>query len=78
MIAARVRIEAADAQRRRREGGVLSDVSLSALAGFASFGLSDLITAPAFGYGAGPALSLPLFDGGRLRAQYRGSRGGAR
>jgi outer membrane protein TolC len=25
------------------------------------------------GYGGGPLISLPLFDGGRLRAQYRGS-----
>jgi outer membrane protein TolC len=25
------------------------------------------------GYGAGPLVSLPLFDGGRLRAEYRGS-----
>ena len=73
VIAARARIEAADAGTARRQGGVLSDVSLTAFAGFASFSLSDLLGAKSFGYGAGPGLSLPLFDAGRLRAQYRGA-----
>jgi NodT family efflux transporter outer membrane factor (OMF) lipoprotein len=73
VIAARARIEAADAQKRVAHAAFYPTLNLRAFTGFASFGLSDLLDAASFGYGAGPALSLPLFDGGRLRAQYRGS-----
>jgi NodT family efflux transporter outer membrane factor (OMF) lipoprotein len=73
VIAARSRIEAADAGKRAARAAFYPDITLTALAGFASFSLSDLISASSFGYGAGPGLSLPLFDGGRLRAQYRGT-----
>ena len=73
VIAARARIEAADAGKRAAKAAFYPNVNLTALAGYASFGLSDLLSAGSFGYGAGPGLSLPLFDGGRLRAQYRGS-----
>src|SRR3984885_14251824 len=73
VIAARSRIEAADAGKRAAKAAFYPDISLRALAGFASFSLTDLISARSFGYGAGPGLSLPLFDGGRLRAQYRGT-----
>lgn len=48
-------------------------MSLEALAGIGAFGLSNLFQWNARGYGVGPLISLPLFDGGRLRAQYRGS-----
>jgi NodT family efflux transporter outer membrane factor (OMF) lipoprotein len=73
VIAARLRIEAADADRRAAKAAFYPHVDLSALLGYASFSLSDLIGASAFGYGAGPALSLPLFDGGRLHSQYHGA-----
>jgi NodT family efflux transporter outer membrane factor (OMF) lipoprotein len=73
VIAARARIEAADAGKRAAKAAFYPDITLTALAGFASFSLKDLISAQSFGYGAGPGLSLPLFDGGRLRAQYRGT-----
>ncbi len=73
VIAARSRIEAADAGQRAAKAAFYPKVNLTALAGFASFSLSDLLGANSFGYGAGPGLSLPLFDGGRLRAQYRGT-----
>jgi NodT family efflux transporter outer membrane factor (OMF) lipoprotein len=76
VIAARARIAAADSQQRAVKAAFYPNVNLSALAGFASFNLSDLIGAGSFGYGAGPALSLPLFDGGRLRAQYRQAEAG--
>jgi NodT family efflux transporter outer membrane factor (OMF) lipoprotein len=73
VIAARSRIEAADAGKRAAKAAFYPDISLKALAGFASFSLTDLISARSLGYGAGPGVSLPLFDGGRLRAQYRGT-----
>jgi NodT family efflux transporter outer membrane factor (OMF) lipoprotein len=73
IIAARLRLEAADSDRRAAKAAFYPKVSLSALIGFASVSLRDLLTSGAFGYGAGAALSLPLYDGGRLRAEYRGS-----
>lgn len=76
VIAARARIEAADAGQHAAKAAFYPRISLTALVGYASFGLSDLISAQSFGYGAGPALSLPLFDAGRLRAQYRGAAAG--
>ena len=72
MLAARLRVEAADAQRAP-PAAFYPDVSLTALAGIGAFGLSNLFQATRGGYGAGPVVSLPLFDGGRLRAQYQGS-----
>jgi NodT family efflux transporter outer membrane factor (OMF) lipoprotein len=72
VLAARLRIEASDAQRRAARAAFYPDVSLHALAGIAAFGLNDLFEAGARGYGAGPVISLPLFDAGKLRAEYQG------
>ncbi len=71
ILAARARIAAADAQRQALRAAFYPDVSLRALAGVASFGLNDLFEAGARGYGVGPVVSLPLFDAGKLRAQYQ-------
>lgn len=73
VIAARARIAAADSQLRAARAAFYPSVNLAALIGFASVSLNNLLSADSFGYGAGPALSLPLFDAGRLRAQYRGA-----
>ena len=35
-------------------------------------GLDKLLSLPSRTYGVGPALRLPIFDGGRLKAQQRG------
>jgi outer membrane protein TolC len=66
-------VEAADAQRLAAKAAFYPDVSLRALAGVGAFGMNNLVQSSARGYGGGPLISLPLFDGGRLRAQYRGS-----
>ena len=63
----------ADAQRLADKAAFYPDVSLSALAGIGAFGLDNLVKWSARGYGVGPLISLPLFDGGRLRAQYKSS-----
>lgn len=73
VLAARAAVAAADAQRQSDRAAFYPTVNLQALAGVAAFGLGDLFRASAAGGGGGPAISLPLFDGGRLRAQYRGS-----
>jgi NodT family efflux transporter outer membrane factor (OMF) lipoprotein len=73
VLSARMSVEAADAQRLADKAAFYPNVSLTALAGIGAFGLNNLVQWSARGYGAGPLISLPLFDGGRLRAQYQGS-----
>jgi NodT family efflux transporter outer membrane factor (OMF) lipoprotein len=73
VLSERLNVEAADAQRLADKAAFYPDVSLRALAGIGAFGMSNLVQWSARGYGGGPLISLPLFDGGRLRAQYRAS-----
>ena len=73
VLSARLTVQAADAQRLSDKAAFYPDISLRAVAGIGAFGLSNLVQWDARGYGAGPLISLPLFDGGKLRAQYRGS-----
>ena len=73
VLSARLSVEAADAQRLSAKAAFYPDISLQAIAGIGAFGLSNLVKWSARGGGVGPVLSLPLFDGGLLRAQYRGS-----
>jgi outer membrane protein TolC len=46
-------------------------VDLVAFAGFVSIGLDRLLEGDSQTWSAGPAIHLPLFDAGRLKAQYR-------
>lgn len=71
VLSARLTVEAADAQRLADKAAFYPDVNLKALAGIGAFGLNNLVQWGARGYGAGPLISLPLFDGGLLRAQYK-------
>ncbi len=71
VLSARLSVEAADLQRLADKAAFYPDVNLKALAGIGAFGLSNLVQWDARGYGAGPLISLPLFDGGRLRAEYK-------
>jgi NodT family efflux transporter outer membrane factor (OMF) lipoprotein len=73
VLSARLNVQAADAQRLADKAAFYPNVSLRALAGIGAFGMNNLVQWSARGYGAGPLISLPLFDGGRLRAQYRDS-----
>lgn len=73
VISARALVEAADAQRLSAKAAFYPDVSLSALAGIGAFGLHNLVQWSSHGAAGGPLISLPLFDGGLLRAEYRGA-----
>jgi NodT family efflux transporter outer membrane factor (OMF) lipoprotein len=73
VLSARLTVQAADAQRLADKAAFYPDINLRGLAGIGAFGLNNLFEWSARGYGVGPLISLPLFDGGRLRAQYRGS-----
>lgn len=72
IVAARWRIEAALRDRDAAVAGFYPDVNLAAFVGFSSLGLSHWLEADSRTWGAGPALRLPVFDAGRLRANLRG------
>ncbi len=72
IVAARWQVEAANQQTLVAKARFYPDVNLSAFAGYFSFGLSDLRNSYAKGFGAGPAVTLPIFEGGQLRANLKG------
>lgn len=73
ILAARARVDAAMAGRKAAHADFYPDIDLTAMAGFQAIGLSNLLSGGAFTYGAGPAIHLPIFDAGKLRAQYAGA-----
>jgi NodT family efflux transporter outer membrane factor (OMF) lipoprotein len=70
ILAARARIQAAVKDREAAHADFYPDINLEALAGFQSLGLANLLTGGAFTMGLGPAIHLPIFDAGKLKAQY--------
>lgn len=73
IAAARARMEAAAQSVKVARAEFYPNISLGALVGFQSFGLSHMFAGNSFAGGAGPAVSLPLFRGGALQGQYRAS-----
>ncbi len=72
IAAARWRVEAAAQEVSSARSQFYPNINLVAFAGFSSIGLDRLMGAGSEQWGVGPALRLPLFDGGRLRANLRG------
>lgn len=72
IAAARAGVEAAAHDIGVARAAFYPDIDLTAFAGLQSLGLTHLIRAGSIGAGIGPALSLPIFEGGRLRAELRG------
>ena len=72
VVAARWRVEAATQDVKLARIQFYPNVNLTAFIGLNALGLGSLIEAGSRQYGVTPALRLPLFDGGRLRAQLRG------
>jgi NodT family efflux transporter outer membrane factor (OMF) lipoprotein len=70
--AARWRVEAATQGLAVARADFYPSVNLIAFAGFTTLGLDRLLDAGSRQYGIGPALHLPIFDAGRLRARYQG------
>lgn len=68
VVAARWRVEAASRGVDAAKAAFKPSVNLSALVGLAAGNLSDLFGSDALLGLGGPAISLPIFDGGRLRA----------
>lgn len=73
VVAARWRVEAAIQDIAAARAQFYPNLSLTAFAGFNSIGLDNLLRAGSLQAGVGPALRLPIFDTGRLRAQLHGS-----
>lgn len=72
IAAARWRVEAASQDVANAKTQFYPNVNLVAFAGFSSIGLGRLFEAGSQQWGVGPALRLPIFDAGRLRANLRG------
>jgi len=70
ILAARARVDAAMEGRKAAHADFYPDINLAALVGFQAIGLSNLLTGDAFTAGIGPAIHLPIFDAGKLKAQY--------
>jgi NodT family efflux transporter outer membrane factor (OMF) lipoprotein len=73
ILAVRARVDAAAKGREAAHADFYPDINLVALAGFQAIGLSNLLTGNAFTMGVGPAIHLPIFDAGKIRAQYAGA-----
>ncbi|WAC61295.1 efflux transporter outer membrane subunit [Brevundimonas sp. SL130] len=72
VAAARAAVEAAARDIGVARAAFYPDVDLIAFSGVKSVGLGSLLRAGSIATGAGAAVSLPIFDGGRLRANLRG------
>jgi NodT family efflux transporter outer membrane factor (OMF) lipoprotein len=77
IAAQRFRLEAAAAQIGAAKADFFPNVNLTAFIGFGATALNglNLFTAASRVAGVGPALHLPIFDAGRLRADLRGRYG---
>ncbi|CAN5119110.1 AdeC/AdeK/OprM family multidrug efflux complex outer membrane factor [soil metagenome] len=73
LLAALARVDAANAGRRVARADFYPNVDLKAFLGVQAIGLGALFTGGALTYGGGPAIHLPLFEGGRLKAGYEGA-----
>lgn len=72
IAAARWRVEAASHDVDSAKAQFYPNINLTAFAGFSSLGFENLLKSDSQQWGVGPAIRLPLFDSGRLRANLRG------
>lgn len=68
LVAARWRVEAASKDIKAAKTEFLPNVSIGAMAGLLGMGGGNLFSMKNRFFEAGPSLALPIFDGGRLRA----------
>ncbi|MDB5859773.1 MAG: efflux system, outer rane lipoprotein NodT [Ramlibacter sp.] len=70
--AARWRVEAAGENVKNAKAQFYPNINLVGFVGLSTIGLGRLLDMGSLQYGAGPAIRLPIFDAGRLRANLRG------
>lgn len=75
IVAQRWRVEAAGKQIKAAKARFYPDVNLVAAGGVASFGFTRMFTGENATGEFGPAISLPIFEGGRLRGNLRAETG---
>jgi NodT family efflux transporter outer membrane factor (OMF) lipoprotein len=71
IAAAHARVRAAQAGRDSAEAAFYPNVNLAAFIGYQAVGLDRLFDSGSHTWSVDPAIHLPLFEGGRLRAEYR-------
>ncbi|MGH7024094.1 MAG: efflux transporter outer membrane subunit [Caulobacteraceae bacterium] len=74
LAAARWRAEAAASRIGVAKAQFYPDINLAAFIGYQSLGLSNLFISGSGVGQVGPAVTLPIFEGGRLRANLKGAR----
>ncbi|MBB1632214.1 efflux transporter outer membrane subunit [Cupriavidus sp. UME77] len=72
IVAARWRVDASTHDIKVAKAGFYPDINLSAAIGLDAFGFGRFLTAASRTASAGPAIHLPIFDAGALRAQLKG------
>ncbi|WP_235513052.1 MULTISPECIES: efflux transporter outer membrane subunit [unclassified Sphingomonas] len=75
IVAARTRVEAEASRIKVARADFYPSISLSAVFGLQSLGLSNLIKGGSTAGSVGPAFNLPIFRGGELQGRYRMARG---
>ncbi|SAK52194.1 RND efflux system outer membrane lipoprotein [Caballeronia temeraria] len=71
IVAARWRVDAMTHDIKEAKAEFYPDINLSASLGLDAFGFGRFLTAASRTMSAGPAIHLPIFDGGALRAQLK-------
>ncbi|RZL93025.1 MAG: efflux transporter outer membrane subunit [Variovorax sp.] len=72
IAAARWRVEAASQDVKNARTQFYPNINLVAFAGFQAIGFDTLLKSGSQQWGVGPAIRLPIFEGGKLRANLRG------
>lgn len=73
LLAGQERIDAALSGRRVARADFLPDINLQGLVGLSALGLGPFFGPAAATFGGGGGIHVPIFEGGRLRARYRGA-----
>ncbi len=69
VAAQRWRVEAARKDIKAAKAAFYPNINLAAFTGWTAFGFSKFFSAGSLEYGVAPAISLPIFEGGRLRSE---------
>ena len=71
IVAARWRVESARGDAQVARAQFFPNINLAGFVGFQSLGFDNMLKSGSMQWGVGPAIRLPIFEGGRLRAQLR-------
>jgi len=72
LVAARWRVDALNHQVEQAKAAFYPDINLSAAIGFNAFGFGNFLNSASRTSSIGPAIHLPIFDAGALRADLKG------